>query len=111
MSLKKAAARDSFPGGFVVSIRRYSCSHCTAKSAYLFMRSAGMFCDAKEGADCCALSAAEEIARHRKYTAEHLLLPSFAMVSPEILGSTAYAVFISASPKLQIGRASCRERV
>src|SRR5579863_754644 len=40
--LKNSAARISLPGGFVVSIRRYSRCHCTARSAYCFRRSGGM---------------------------------------------------------------------
>src|SRR5579863_5839090 len=44
--LKNSAARSSLPGGFVVSIRRYSRCHCTARSAYTFRRSVGMLSDA-----------------------------------------------------------------
>ena len=47
--LKNAAARISLPGGLVVSMRRYSCFQCTARSAYCFMRSAGMRDDAIAG--------------------------------------------------------------
>lgn len=35
--LVKATARISLPGGFVVSIRRYSCIHVTARSEYCCM--------------------------------------------------------------------------
>src|SRR5204863_5194931 len=45
--LKKAAERASLPGGFVVSMRKYSCSHCRAKSEYFFTRSAERLLDAK----------------------------------------------------------------
>src|ERR1700690_3509542 len=44
--LKKSAARASLPGGLVVSIRRYSRCHCTARSAYCFRRSGGMLSEA-----------------------------------------------------------------
>src|ERR1022692_90567 len=40
--LKKSAARASLPGGLVVSIRRYSRCHRTARSAYCCRRSGGM---------------------------------------------------------------------
>src|SRR5262249_34023294 len=40
--LKNVAARNSFPGGFEVSIRRYSCIHSTARSEYRLSRSGGM---------------------------------------------------------------------
>src|SRR5882672_2832512 len=101
--LKKAALRDSFPGGLVVSMRRYSCSHSTAWSAYCFMRSAGMLWEAKDVADCCACRATAKIASNRKYTAKQLVLWVFAMLSPEMLGSTAYEVFISGLPKITLG--------
>src|SRR6266576_3177257 len=45
--LKKAADCASLPGGFVVSIRRYSCSHCRARSEYCLRRSAETLLDAK----------------------------------------------------------------
>ena len=44
--LKNSAARDSFPGGLVVLICRYSRSHCSAKSAYCAIRSAAMASEA-----------------------------------------------------------------
>jgi len=44
--LKNAADLASFPGGFVVSIRRYSCSHCRARSEYCLIRSAEIFAEA-----------------------------------------------------------------
>src|SRR5580704_6501426 len=43
---KNCAARASLPGGFVVSIRRYSRCHSTARSAYCLRRSGGMLSDA-----------------------------------------------------------------
>src|SRR6266571_7122818 len=49
--LKKAADRVSLPGGFVVSIRRYSCSHCRANSEYCFSRSPGTLLDARSWLD------------------------------------------------------------
>jgi hypothetical protein len=45
----------------------------------------------------------EKIARHRKYTVKQTVLPVFAMLSPEMLGSTAYEVFISGLPKITLG--------
>src|SRR5438552_4240234 len=45
--LKKAAERASLPGGLVVSMRKYCCSHCRAKSEHFFKRSAEILLDAK----------------------------------------------------------------
>src|SRR5579863_6018376 len=44
--LKNAIALISLPGGFVVSTRRYSCIHVTARSEYCCMCSGGIFEDA-----------------------------------------------------------------
>src|ERR1700740_281071 len=53
--LKNCAACISLPGGLVVSIRKYCCIHCTARSEYCCRWSAEIRAEASPGVFDCAI--------------------------------------------------------